>query len=98
MKEALWEGARVKGAVMPLTLKPEPEAAICEMVTLAPPALVMVEDRELELPTVTLPKLRFGGVAVNRPGVTAVPDRAREREELEALEVTMTLPVTLPAD
>jgi len=83
---------------MPLTLKPGPDTPICEMVTLVPPALVIVERKELVFPTVTLPKLRLEGVEVSRPGATAVPETGRVSDGLEALEATLTDPETLPAD
>ena len=50
------------------------------------------------LPTVTLPKLRLVGFDPNAPGVTAVPDSGMVRVGFEALEVTVRLPLALPAD
>ena len=50
------------------------------------------------LPTVTLPKLRLVGFDPSAPGVTAVPDNGMARVGFEAVEVMVTLPVTLPAD
>jgi len=81
---------------MPLTLKPEPVTAIWEITAFVPPVLVMVDDSELEFPTVTLPKLRLEGVAVRRPSGIAVPERGKAREGLDALEETVTRPVRLP--
>ena len=50
------------------------------------------------LPTVTLPKLRLLGLDPSAPGVTAVPDNGMLRVGFEALEVTVKLPLALPAD
>ena len=50
------------------------------------------------LPTATFPKLRLEGFNPSAPGVTAVPDRGMTKVGFEAVEVTVTLPVTLPAD
>ena len=50
------------------------------------------------LPTITLPKLRLVGFEPSAPGVTPVPDIGIVRVGLEAFEVIVTLPLTLPAD
>ena len=60
--------------------------------------LVTVSDRDLLLPTVTLPKLRLVGLAPSVPGVTPVPDKGMVRDGFEALEVMVMLPLALPAD
>jgi hypothetical protein len=75
-----------------------PLTAACETVTLTPPVLVIVSERELLLPTVTLPKLRLVRLAASAPGATPVPDNGMARAGLEALEVIVTLPLALPAD
>jgi hypothetical protein len=67
-------------------------------VTLEPPVLVTVSDRDCLLPTVTLPKLRLVGFDPNAPGATPVPDNGMVSVGLEAVEVMVTLPLTLPAD
>jgi len=67
-------------------------------VTLAPPVLVTVSERDLLLPIVTLPKLRLAGLAPSVPGVTPVPDKGMVSVGLEALDVIVTLPMALPAD
>src|SRR5215469_7109006 len=67
------------------------------MVTLDPPVLVTVSDRDLLLPRVMLPKLRLVGFGPSAPAVTPVPVRGMVRVGLEALEVTVTVPVALPA-
>ena len=48
------------------------------------------------LPTVTLPKVRLVGFDPIVPGATPVPDSGIFR--VGAVEVRVTLPVTLPAD
>ena len=50
------------------------------------------------LPTVTLPKLRLVGFDPSAPGVTAIPDNGMVRVGFEALDVTVRLPLALPAD
>jgi len=50
------------------------------------------------LPTVTLPKLRLVGFDPSAPGVTAVPESGMVRVGFEAFDVTVRLPVALPAD
>ena len=67
------------------------------MVTLVPPVLVTVSDRDWLFPTVTLPKLRLVGFDPKAPGVTPVPVSGMVRVGSEALEVTVTVPVALPA-
>lgn len=50
------------------------------------------------LPTVTLPKLTALGFDPKSPSASPVPDNGTVSVELEALEVTVTLPLTLAAD
>ena len=66
--------------------------------TLEPPVLVNVSDKDCLLPTVTLPKLRLVGFDPSAPGAIPVPDNGMFRVGLEALEVIVTLPLALPAD
>jgi len=49
------------------------------------------------LPTVTLPKLRLVGFDPSDPGATPVPDNGIARVGFDAFEVTVTLPLALPA-
>ena len=67
------------------------------MVTLEPPVLVTVSDRDLLLPTVMLPKLRLAGFDPSAPAVTPVPVSGIVRVGVEALEVMVTVPVALLA-
>jgi len=94
---ALCPAVRVTGVVIPLTVNPVPLTLTCETVTLDPPVLVIVSDKGSVLPTVTLPKLRLVGFEVNAPAAIPVADSGIVRVGLEAVEVTVTLPVTLPA-
>src|SRR5271157_5655697 len=67
------------------------------MVTLVPPVLVTVSERDCLFPTVTLPKLRLAGFEPRSPGEIPVPDRGTARVGFEAFEVTVTFPLALPA-
>jgi len=73
-----------------------PLIATEEIVTLVPPVLVIVSESDGSLPTVTLPKLRLVGLAPSAPVVTPVPDRAIVRDESEAFELMVTVPLALP--
>lgn len=66
--------------------------------TLEPPVLVTVSDRDLLLPTVTLPKPRLVGFDPNAPGATPVPDSGMFSVGLDAFEVIVILPLRLEAD
>ena len=66
--------------------------------TLVPPLLVTVSDKDCLFPTVTLPKLRVVGSAPSVPGVTPVPDKGIIRVGFEAFDVMVMLPLALPAD
>ena len=98
LKVALCPAVRVTGVVIPVKLNPDPLIATCEIVTLVPPLLVMVSDRDCLFPTVTLPKPRLVGLAPSVPGVTPLPDNGMVRVGLEALDVIVRLPLALPAD
>src|ERR1035437_10450128 len=50
------------------------------------------------LPTGTLPKARLAGLAVSWPGVTPVPDSGTFSAGLDALDVMVMLPLTVPDD
>jgi hypothetical protein len=98
LKVALCPAVSVTGVVMPLKLNPEPLIPTDEIVTVVPPVLVTVSDRDLLFPTVTVPKLRLVGFAPSVPGVTPVPDSGMVSVGFEALEVMVRLPLALPAD
>ncbi len=98
LKEALCPAVRVTGAVIPLRLKPVPLAATCEMVTLVPPVLVTVSDRDCLLPTVTLPKSWLDGLSVRTPGtVTApVPESVSSGTVFDASLLSESVPLKVP--
>jgi len=50
------------------------------------------------LPTVTVPKLRAVGFDPSPPGATPVPDKGIVNVGLEAFEVIVRFPLTLPPD
>ena len=50
------------------------------------------------LPTVTLLKVRLLGLDPTAPGATPIPANGMVRAGLEAFEVIVTLPLTLPED
>jgi hypothetical protein len=66
-------------------------------VTLEPPVLVIVSDRDWLLPTVTFPKLRLVGFDPSVPCVTPAPVTGMVRVGLDAVEVMVTLPLALAA-
>ena len=66
--------------------------------TVVPPALVMVSDRDCLFPTVTVPKLRLVGLAPSVPAVTPVPDNGIVKVGFEALDVIVRLPLAPPAE
>lgn len=66
--------------------------------TLEPPVFVTVSARDLLLPTVTLLKPMLVGFDPNTPGATPVPDSGMFSVGLDAFEMMVTLPLTLPAD
>ena len=66
--------------------------------TLEPPVLVTVSDRDWLLPTVTFPKLRLVGFDPSVPCATPVPVTGIVRVGLDAVEVMVTLPLALAAD
>ncbi len=87
----------VCGVVIPLMLKPVPDAVACEMVMLAVPEFVNVIVCEPLLPTAIEPKFTLAGLAPSCPCVP-VPDKAIAAGEPAALLTTEILPVAAPAD
>jgi hypothetical protein len=68
------------------------------MVTLDPPVLVIVSDRDCLPPTITLPKLRLVGFDPSVPGVTPAPDNGTVKVGVAAFEVIVRVPLSLAAD
>jgi len=60
--------------------------------------LVTVSDRDLLLPTVTVPKLRLVGFDPSEPCNTPVPDKGMFNVGFEAFEMILTLPLAPAAD
>lgn len=87
----------VTGVVTPLKVNPVPVTPICEIVTLLPPVFVTVSRSDELFPTVTVPKLRVVGLEARSPAVTPVPESGIFSEGFDALDVTTTLPLPLPA-
>ena len=52
-----WPAFTLKGSVNPLTLKVDPLAVICVMVSVAVPVFVIVNGRDVRIPTTSFPKL-----------------------------------------
>src|SRR5947208_964471 len=94
-KETLWPTFIVVGSDKPVMLKPVPEVAACEIVTLAVPELVRVIVCDALLPTRMPPKLTLAGAAETRPWVP-VPARGIASVGFDALLVTVTFPAELP--
>lgn len=65
--------------------------------TFDPPALVTVSERDIFLPTITLPKSRLVGLDERVPTEIPVPVNGSVRVALEAFERMLTVPVALPA-
>ena len=59
---------------------------------------VTVSEMDCLFPTVTVPKLRLVGFAPSVPGVTPLPESGTVRVGFEAFDVTVRLPLALPAD
>jgi len=96
---ALCPGASVSGVVKPLSVKSFPLTVTPEIVTLTFPLFVIVTVLELDVPALMLPNARLVGLAVSAGvAATPVPLRVTVAGEFGALLVTVTLPVTAPAD
>jgi len=74
-----------------------PVTEACETVTVDPPELVMVSDRVLLWPTVTLSKIKGDVVAVSAPTAAAVPDNETVSDGFDASLVTVSVPAGVPA-
>jgi hypothetical protein len=93
----LWPAAIVAGRDNPLMVNTALFEVAAVTVTLAPLA-VRVPDAVPLVPTTTSPRASVVGETLSCPVAAApVPDSAMLRVGLEALEVTVTAPVALPA-
>jgi hypothetical protein len=96
LKVALCPAARVTGALIPLTLNPDPLAPTCEIVMLDPPVFVTVSERVLLFPTWMLPKSRLVGFDPRVPAAMPVPDIDMVKVGFDPLDVIVRLPLTAP--
>ena len=97
LKLALWPPARVRGAVIPLIVNPDPPAiATFEIEMLALPTFEIVSDRVCFVPTGTTPKLRLAGLDEIALAAMPVPVSAMVRVGSGASERMVTVPPTLP--
>lgn len=96
---AVWLGASVVPAVIPVALNPVPDGATLEIVTLEFPLLVSVTLKVLPLPIGTLPKLKLVGLAPsNCVDASPVPVNEIANGELGPLLTRETEPLTLEVD
>jgi len=96
---AEFPAAIVAPAARPVAVNPLPGVLTDEIVTVAVPVLVTVEDSWLFFPTVTFPKGKLAGFNVSFPTGAAVPvpDRLIVVGEAGSLLVTETVPVSVSA-
>jgi hypothetical protein len=83
---------------IPLKVNPVPLIPTLEIVTLVPPVLVTVSDNVCFVPTWTLPKLKLVGFDPSAPAATPVPDKGIVSVGFDAFDVTVTVPLTVPAE
>lgn len=95
-KVVLCPAFSVKGAVIPLRLKPNPLTAACEIVRLEPPEFVNVPDSSCVPPTLTVPKARVVGFEVIVPAAAPIPDNGTVRLGLEPFELMVMLSLAGP--
>ena len=98
VNDALCPALSVTGVANPLKLNPAPLAAAAEIVRLDPPLFVRIPDSDFELLTWMVPKLKLEGFDPNCPCVTPLPESGTERVALLALELIVSVPLTVPAD
>jgi hypothetical protein len=97
VNETLWPDGIVAGRDNPLMVNTALFEVAAVTVTLAPLA-ARIPDAVPLVPTTTLPRGNVVGETLSCPVAAApVPVRAMVRVGLEALEVTVTVPVALPA-
>jgi len=88
----------VTGSDRPPTLNAELFELAAVTVTLAPLAVRLPDAVPMD-PTTTLPRPKLVGVTLSCPAAAApVPDKGIVSVGLEAVEVMVTFPLTLPAD
>ena len=98
VNEALWPAGMVTGRGRPPRLNTELFELAAVTVTFAPLA-VRLPDAVPLVPTTTLPRPRVVGLAVSCPVVAVpVPESGIVSVGLDAVEVIVRLPLTLPAE
>jgi hypothetical protein len=100
LRARLSPGTITTGVAMPEVENPEPLKSIFERVTFPFPAFFSVVTAVVELPALTVPKLKTAGVAVNRPtaSVVATPVRSTLVVGLSgSLLEMLTRPENVPA-
>jgi hypothetical protein len=93
----LCPAVNVTGGVIPEMVYPAPDSPTAEIVALVPPVLVTVSIWLEVWPTVILVYVKLVGDAVKVAAVTAVPLKGIARLGFDAFEVTVTVPVNVPA-
>ena len=96
VKLVLCPALNVTGRLMPLRLKPEPEAVAPVIFRFEPPEFVRVCVTVWLLPTVTEPKAIEVGLAVTDPSAMPLPLSGIVSVGFEPSDVMVTLPVELP--
>jgi hypothetical protein len=98
VNKALWPAGMVTGSERPPTLNAELFELAAVTVTFAPLAVRLPDALPL-FPTITLPRAKVVGVTVSCPAAAVpVPDSGIVSVGLDAVEVMVTLPLTLAAD
>ena len=67
------------------------------MLTALPPVLLSVIVAAFVVPSVTLPNASLVGLSESVPAATPAPDNGMLNEGFDAFEVTVTVPLALPA-
>jgi len=67
------------------------------MLTALPPVLLSVIVADFVVPSVTLPNASLVGLSESVPAMTPAPDNGMLNEGFDAFEVTVTVPLALPA-
>ena len=99
VKVVLCPDVNVTGGVIPEMLNPVPDAPTAEIVALAPPVFLIVSVWLELCPTVMFVKVKLVGDAVSTAAAaTAVPVKGIAKLGFEASDVTVTVPLNVPAE
>jgi hypothetical protein len=94
----LCPAVNVTGGVIPEMMYPAPDSPTAVIVALVPPVFLIVSVWLEFCPTVTFVYVKLVGDAVKVAAVTAVPLNGTARLGFDAFDVTVTVPVNVPAD